>query len=360
MDRLLNADTAIPFVTMTNWLRSAAVCGFNIEPLFREVGMDLANLHPEKSTTSVRALRELMQRCIEESRAIDPHLHFPLVLGETFAFDYLSDVETFITTSPTLREAAQALQWLPPLINPFMDMSLQEHGDQARVVVGFKLDDATPDDIWPLAESAFITFVKFCRFLLGDQLMSGHITFQHEAQPGSAQVVQALRLPVSFNSSLNALWFERALLDVPLRGALPSLHHAAGQRVVAQVAQKTTRHAHTTDPATGQAHGLTTQIEARLRRHPELLGQGIEALADALGLHPRTLQRRLREEGEQHSGIVNRVRHDLARQWLLDPALSIECISDRLGFADRRSFTQAFTRWAGMPPSDYRKSQGNP
>lgn len=355
MDRAITTDATIPFVTVTNWIRSAAVCGFNIEPLFRQVGLDLTRLHPEHSAISVMALRQLLHLCVDAARARDQHLHFPLVLGETFAFDYLSDVETFITTSPSLREAAPALQWLPPLVNPFLSLSLQEHGAQARLVLGFTHENATPQDIWPMAESVFVTFCKFCRLLLGEHVMDGRITFQHEAQPGSSQVVQALRLPVSFGEPLNALWFDRALLDVPLRGALPSLHEIAARRVADQVAQKAS-----TTASASAAHGLTAQIEERLRRHPDLLGQGIDALADSLGLHPRTLQRRLREEGEQHSGIINRVRQDLAQQWLGGSSLSIEDISDRLGFADRRSFTQAFTRWTGMPPSDFRRTKGNP
>ena len=35
-------------------------------------------------------------------------------------------------------------------------------------------------------------------------------------------------------------------------------------------------------------------------------------------------------------------------------AVSEEDIAERLGFADRRSFTQAFSRWAGCTPSQYR------
>ena len=355
MDRPLRPEPVIPFVTVTNWIRAAAVCGFNIEPLFIQAGLDLTNLHPEQSSISMAALRRLMDLCVDTARASDPKLHFPLVLGETFAFDYLSDVETFITTSPTLREAAPALQWLPPLINPFITLALQEHGGEARLVLGFTHGDASPQESWPLAESAFVTFCKFCRLLLGDQLMNGRLTFQHEALPGSAQIAPAVGLPIEFGQAVNALWFDRALLDAPLRGSLPSLHQLAAQRVAEQVAQKAVAAA-----APWPAHGLTAQIEERLRRHPELLGQGIDSLADTLGLHPRTLQRRLREEGEQHSGIVNRVRYELARQWLLGTSLSIEEISERLGFADRRSFTQAFARWGQTSPSDFRKNQGKP
>ena len=349
---LTTDDTPIPFVTLTNWTRSAAQCGFAIAPLLREVGVDTAQLHPERSVISLQAMRTLMQRCIEEGRRHAPHLHFPLVLGETFAFDYLSDLETFITTSPTLREAAPALQWLPPLINPFVNWSLQEHGPHARLVLNFNHVGARPTDTWAFTESMFVTFCKFTRQLLGELQWTGELTFQHQAQNGSQTLGPAVGLPVRFEQPLNALWFDRTLLDYPLRGALPSLHEIAAQRVAQQVARRE-------EPTHWPQDSLGAQIDTLLRRQPELLGAGIDTLAEALDLHPRTLQRRLKDEGQQHSAIVARVRHDLACRWLQDPSLTIEDISARLGFTDRRSFTQAFTRWHGMPPSDYRR-QGNP
>jgi AraC-like DNA-binding protein len=57
--------------------------------------------------------------------------------------------------------------------------------------------------------------------------------------------------------------------------------------------------------------------------------------------------------------LLDEVRHALATQWLAQGNSSIETIGLRLGFTDRRSFTQAFTRWTGVPPSHWRR-QGNP
>lgn len=356
-DPTLTADNLIPFVTVTNWIRSAALCGFSIGPMLRDVGVDIDQLHPESAVIRVPAMLALMQRCVDEAHQRDPQLHFPLVLGESFAFDYLSDVETFLTTSPTLRAATPSLQWLPQLINPFMQLSLQEHGTQARLVLTFTHPNAHEGDSWHFSESIFVTFCKFARLMLGQGLWAGEITFQHQARPGSDATARALGLPVRFGQDITALWFDRALLDHPLRGALPSLHETAARRIAEQLALR--HQATASQPGTQPRDGLGAQIEARLRRHPALMGQGIDALAEALGLHPRTLQRRLREEGEQLSGIVNRVRHELACQWLHDPTLTVEDISEQLGFADRRSFTQAFSRWTGQSPSDYRR-QGNP
>ena len=343
-------DTPIPFVTVTNWSRAAALCGFNIGPLLREVGIDTDHLDPEASVISVQAMRVLMERCVEETRRHAPHLHFPVVLGETFAFDYLSDLETFITTSPTLREAVPALQWLRPLLNPFIQWDLQEHGDQARLRMDFHHAEAQPTTTWAFAESIFVTLCKFTRQMVGVPLWQSELTLRHAPQQGSERLAGAIGSTVRFEQPVNALWFDRALLDLPLRGALPSLHETAAKRVAQQVAQRDT---HLGTPP--EHTSLPTQIDALLRHQPELLGQGLDALANALKLHSRTLQRRLRDEDASHSAIVARVRHDLARQWLADPALSIEDISERLGFTDRRSFTQAFNKWQGQSPSDYRR-----
>src|ERR671936_372287 len=93
-------DAPIPFITLPNWVKAAAHCGFNIEPIFRELGIQTDLIHLESATVARSKGR-----------------HFPFVLGETFAFDYLPDLETFVTTSPTLREATRVFDWVRELIN---------------------------------------------------------------------------------------------------------------------------------------------------------------------------------------------------------------------------------------------------
>src|SRR5690606_35196261 len=171
------------------------------------------------------------------------------------------------------------------------------------------------------------------------------------ARHAQAELVEAhFQAPVEWGAPLDAIWFDRALLDRPLAGAFPVLHEQAAQRVAQKVAQR-----HEPPDACGQGHALIRQIERVFRDKPRLMGLGLEALAEELGLHARTLQRRLKDVGDTHSAIQGRVRYELAQQWLKNEALAIEDISDRLGFSDRRSFTQAFTRWSGVTPSQYRR-----
>ncbi|MFT3858305.1 MAG: AraC family transcriptional regulator ligand-binding domain-containing protein [Aquabacterium sp.] len=348
-------EQPIPFVTVTNWLRAARLCAIDIETIFRSEQIDLNQLHPETAVINRAAMQRIMHLCVEATRRAGTGLHFPIVLGDTFAFEYLSDVETFITTSGSLRDAARALEWIPPLINPYLTFSLAEHGQEARIALQFKVPDGGFDISWPFTEGVMATLVKFSRVLLGPDAPLGRVTLRHPRHEHADLVEAHFQAPVEWDAPVDAIWFDRALLDHPLRGAFPVLHEQAAQRLAQKVAQRTEASAAADAGGSGPSHALIRQIERAFRDKPRLMGLGLEALAEELGLHARTLQRRLKEVGDTHSAIQGRVRYELAQQWLKNEALAIEDISDRLGFSDRRSFTQAFTRWSGVTPSQYRR-----
>lgn len=347
------AEPPIPFV-VTNWVRAASQCGIDLPAIFRKQGVDTAQLHPQSATIQRETLQRIMQDCIDA--CIHRPQHFPIVLGECFAFEYLSDVETFITTSGSLREATRSLDWIPPLINPNMAFSLAEYGPHARITLQYNHPDATHETTWAFSEAVFTTLVKFSRGLIGANAFHGRLTFRHPKHAEAAALDRFFQVPIEFDAEVDALWFERSLLDRPLTGALPALHELAAERVVQQLAARSEQIPSL--QANSPSHDLVDLIQQRLRTHHHLLGQGIHALADALGIHPRTLQRRLKEAGTQHSIIQDQIRHELARRWLDDASLSIEDISERLGFSDRRSFTQAFARWSGLTPRAYRQNMG--
>lgn len=348
------SDPALPFITVTNWIRAAAQCGIDLVSLLQSEGLDPSQLHPDTATIHRDALQRIMSRCVELTRASGQPKHFPIVLGESFAFEYLSDIETFITTSPTLREATRALEWLPPLINPSMAFSLGEQGAQARIILRYDHPDASTALTWHFTEAIFTTTLKFSRLLLGpDALQNGHISLRHAPHGQSALLSDTYQLPVEYNAPIDAIWFERSMLDRPLPGAIPALHEIAAQRIEHQLAQRRAALGQSSAPA--PRHPQAQAVIDALKSCPDLLGQGVDAIAHHLGMHPRTLQRRLRDAGISVSAIQDQLRLQSARQLLADTSLSIEEISARLGYTERRSFTQAFTRWTGHTPSRYRR-----
>jgi len=329
----------IPFLTLPNWIKAAAQCGFNIEPVFREQGIATDLIHLESTTVIPSQLQQVMEACVARAR----HHHYPFMLGETFAFEYMPDIGTFLTTSSTLRDTLRVFDWVRELINPALNVRLEERGDEAWLLLEF--EGAAVEPAVYFTESTFASIFKFGRTLLGERALFGRLCLRHAAPPYAAAYHRYFGIDILFDQPQYALVFERALLDVPLEGAFPALHRQAEYRVQRQLTRL---------PKSAAPDSVVALIEQTFAQRPELLGQGIERMAEALGLHHRTLQRRLQDEGQGYADLQAKARFRKAADWLQDDELSIEAISERLGFSDRRSFTRAFTRWAGMSPSAFR------
>jgi AraC-like DNA-binding protein len=342
----------IPFLTLPNWIKAATHCGFNIQPVFRAHGIDTDLIHLETATVDPAQLQQVMADCVARAR----NHHYPFVLGETFAFDYMPDIGTFLATSSTLRDTLRVFDWVRELINPALNVWLEERGEEAWLLLEFG-GASSPGTAAESAagayftETTFASIYKFGRTLLGERAVFGRLCLQHPSPAYAAEYRHYFGIEILFGQPQQALVFRRDLLDLPLEGAFPALHRQAEYRVQRQL---------TALPKPAAGGGIVALIEHSFAARPELLGQGIERMAEALGLHPRTLQRRLQEEGQGYAELQARARFHKAADWLQASGLSIEAISEGLGFSDRRSFTRAFTRWAGISPSSFRKKPRKP
>jgi AraC-like DNA-binding protein len=88
-----------------------------------------------------------------------------------------------------------------------------------------------------------------------------------------------------------------------------------------------------------------------------LLGDGkpsITAVAEALRMPPRTLQRRLAAEGTSFHEETDEIRHRMAIAMLHDRSTPVEDVAFLLGYAEPSTFYRAFRRWTGTTPRQYR------
>ena len=84
-------------------------------------------------------------------------------------------------------------------------------------------------------------------------------------------------------------------------------------------------------------------------------GPSMSAVADDLGMHPRTLRRRLAAEGQTFERLHDTVLYAVAREILELTDLPIGEISAFLIFASPGAFSKAFRRWSGVSPSTWRQ-----
>ena len=81
----------------------------------------------------------------------------------------------------------------------------------------------------------------------------------------------------------------------------------------------------------------------------------IDSVARLLTLHPRTLQRRLAEEGTTFAAILDEVRQQLARHYLTSTDMPLSQVAGLLGLSEQSALTRCCRRWWNAAPTAVRK-----
>jgi len=105
-----------------------------------------------------------------------------------------------------------------------------------------------------------------------------------------------------------------------------------------------------------KAQSLSEQVGAILGRSMHGERPSVEAVAKQLHISPRTLQRRLADEGTSYQQQLDLVRQQTARHLLTSTDMEAGEIAFFLGFEEINSFTRAFHHWAGTTPNRWREA----
>jgi len=149
--------------------------------------------------------------------------------------------------------------------------------------------------------------------------------------------------PVVFNQPRTALVFPESALLTPI-----PTHDAAVHRML---------RAHIVNLS--QAHGLDESLESRLRLHiKQTVGSrhcNLEHICRQFGLHPRAMQRALREAGLSFKTLLLDVRLELAKDYLRNSSVSVIELSEMLGYSNASAFSRAFKQNTGLAPQNWRE-----
>ena len=83
----------------------------------------------------------------------------------------------------------------------------------------------------------------------------------------------------------------------------------------------------------------------------------LQATADLLAMHPRTLNRALQARGFSFREAVNEARFEMATQLLRDTRLSVGGLAQILGYSEVSAFTRFFTGMAGLTPTEWKQRE---
>lgn len=247
---------------------------------------------------------------------------------------------TYLLSAPSLRDALERSR-----------LALRWHSAHDEVAIG--------------REGEFIRYsYRFAR--------AGAFGYENTAYCVAGVLVSLIR------GYLGPTWHpERIELDVPSAGSMTRAVDSFGCDVrpgSPEIAVLIPKHLLPAAPVKTQSKPAVTLADverSRARLAPsrlseivgELVQQGLldasvslDKVAAELEMGPRTLQRRLEQEGLQFRDVVSRARIARARALLAEKDLSITRIAAELGYSAPTHFTRAFQRETGLSPRRYRSA----
>ena len=146
MQRSLSTSS-VPVPSLGSWRQAASVCGFTIDPVLRELGINQHDPHAQLRVSPLNLFRAFTL-CVERARG---H-HFPFALGENFVFEHYAEFDAFVASCSSIRELLELAGWARELLAPWMSLRLDEFGAEAHLRVVMDVPETEPRELCHVRE----------------------------------------------------------------------------------------------------------------------------------------------------------------------------------------------------------------
>jgi AraC-like DNA-binding protein len=309
--------------------------GYDIEALIAPFGLDRASVEDKDASTPTGVCAAVLAKAIELRKVKNLPLRLALEtpVGSNPLLDYL------VASSETVGKGLDRLARYLHLASPGTSLLLEHQQDPVRFVI------QNPTDQFRVELTVCLAVIRL-HAETGGRMKVLRVHFRH--QPDDvAEFEQVLRCPVETGASWNGFVFPRESWDLPLLHSDPILHEWLEQKANQLLARQP------------QQQGIALRVRQVLA---DLMAGGdmsIQAAARRLAMAPRTLQRRLAEEGATFDTLRDITRKEAAEAFLSEGKLSIGEIAYLLGFSEAGAFHRAFKRWHSCTPQAFRQQSGH-
>ena len=279
----------------------------------------------------------LIARCVEVTGCE----HFGLMVGMRAEPSSLGIAGFMLSTAHDVETALQALLRHLDLHDTGGTASLVTNGDLTCLGYAIHLSGVSATD--QIYDQSVAIACKIMRALCGEDWNPTEVLLSRPTPQDPALYSHFFKAPIRFNATESSIVFPTKWLQHKLPNDDPLLYDYL-ERKAAELHQ-------------GQALDLINQLH-RFVRKTLITGEcTANSAAQYLGIHERTLNRRLREQGTIFRDEVNEVRYAMAKSFLSSTEASNAEIALALGYSDATTFSHAFKRWSGMSPAQWRKRQ---
>lgn len=316
-----------------------AVRGVSAEQLLADTGLQADELraHPDYLVSLPAFLRTL-----ENLHRLDTSPTLSLELGATLNIGSHGFLGYAVQASPNLAEALLLVNRYALTRTQVLQIRFLPAGERVTLEV---TDQGLLGPWFPhVIEAMLGSFHVIANELFPDfGFDEVSMQFSFPEAPQHVLLRMLVKDRVQFGAAVTRIEFPLALLARPLPRSDVQLAALAAARCAEELVR-----------AEARADFLTRLRRLAQQHLAEANAQ--EQVAANLSMTPRTLHRRLQQEGLSFKQLLDDMRRQRALSLLRHERMAIGDIAQQLGYRDQANFVRAFKRWTGSTPSQFRKA----
>ena len=241
---------------------------------------------------------------------------------------------------PTLRDALQMATRFYSMVTNAYRIIFEVEGDTATLQ--FRMASKAADEQHLFAEITLMMWHRFSSWLIAENVILSQVFFDYPAPNHVGEYSYLYPGNHNFDSDHLGFSFPCSFLESRVSQTPETLSAFFKRGPIELFMQPTTD------------FSLTREVQLLLKKY---ICEGFPTIDDAasqLHMTPRTLIRKLKQEGTSYQELKDRVRRDAAVWLLTSQSMPLSEIALAVGFSDAAVFTRAFKSWTGMTPRVYR------
>lgn len=328
-------DTTLRVGPLTNLPELVRSLGHNPQPLFQKCGFQLQRFQDPDSRIPFIQASKLFEYCAQTTGVE----HLGLMLGQMATASHIGLSGFLLQTAPTAREALQALVDNLDLHDQGGIVQLDDGPDHSSL--SYSLVLAGTCAVEQIYDLSAVMMYHIMHAICGPQWKADSVSLARRQPADSSPYYKFFDVPVYFNATECALTFQNRWL-----GSVPATHDPLLYKHLKEEAESL---------HDSSKRELIDELPACL--HKALLSGQFSShqVAASLGMHERTLHRRLKAAGTSFRQELDRARQTLSEDLLAGTSLPVCEIAATLGYSDSSGFIRAFQRWSHTSPSVWRR-----
>lgn len=331
----MNKQATVRIGPLTNIPLILRSLGYEPEAILTSSGFKIEQFEDPDTKISFLAGSQLLAQCVE----ITGCKNFGFLLGLHAEPSHLGIAGFLLKSAPNVNAALNSLVKYLDLHDQGGMVIIQTNENTTMFEYTINLPDIeAADQIYDLS---IVTACNIMRALCGKNWNPEEVFLTRKQPDDLTPYKLFFQAPIRFNADESAIIFNKGWLDHKVPSADPLLQHYL------QKEAEELQHSQL-EEFVGTLQGLL---------HECLLNQQCSAvkIAKQLGIHERTMHRRLKLHGTNFRHELEQTRFSISRQLLVETNESIINIAISLGYSHSSAFSRAFKQWSGKTPHQWRK-----